>query len=282
MKRKIVLPTDFSDNALHAVQFALELYRDQKCLFYLLNAFHVKPKNIESLIGMEPGNALYETTKKNSETELHRLLSTVAFGEHGNPNHSFQVVSVFNEPWRAIKNLIKEKDVELIVMGTRGQTNSKHRMYGSTAMEVMDNIRNCPVIVVPQSAKQGLPKEIVFPTDFKTALKKRRLSYLIEIANISQASIKVLHISEDGNLDEEQNNTKNMLEDYLETVSHSFHFMGNSLSVPASINCFVESRESDMIAFISRKHSFIASILNPPLSKGIAYSSRVPFLVMHE
>ena len=56
MKRKILLPTDFSDNALQAVKYALELYKEQECIFYLLNVFYIAPTNIESLIGMEPGS----------------------------------------------------------------------------------------------------------------------------------------------------------------------------------------------------------------------------------
>lgn len=281
MKRKILLPTDFSENASQAIKYALELYKDEKCLFYVLNVFFMQATDIESLMRMEPGSELFKTTKHNSESELHRVLSAFAFGDNGNPNHSFQTLSVFSEPLQAIKTIVKEKDIELIVMGTRGQTNSRSKIYGSTATDVMEDIRNCPVIVVPQLAKQELPKEIVFPTGFKNSFKKRELSYLIDIAKICNASIKILHISEDGKLNEKYASNKKLLDEYFEDVDHSFHFLSN-IAVPAAINCFVESRGSDMVAFMNRKHSFFASILNQPLVKGIAYNSKVPILVMHE
>ena len=281
MKRKILLPTDFSENASQAIKYALELYKDEKCLFYVLNVFFMQATDIESLMRMEPGSELFKTTKHNSESELHRVLSAFAFGDNGNPNHSFQTLSVFSDPLQAIKTIVKEKDIELIVMGTRGQTNSRSKIYGSTATDVMEDIRNCPVIVVPQLAKQELPKEIVFPTGFKNSFKKRELSYLIDIAKICNASIKILHISEDGKLNEKYASNKKLLDEYFEDVDHSFHFLSN-IAVPAAINCFVESRGSDMVAFMNRKHSFFASILNQPLVKGIAYNSKVPILVMHE
>ena len=281
MKRKILLPTDFSDNASQAIKYALELYKDERCLFYLLNVFYIKATNIESLISMEPGSELFEATKKNSQMELHRLLNVFSFGEKGNPNHTFQAVSVFNEPLQAIKTIVEEKDIELIVMGTRGQTNERSKIYGSTALDVMEKVRSCPVIVVPQVAKQQLPKEIVFPTGFKTGFKKRELNYLIDIAKICNASIKILHISESETLSEKQSNHKKLLEEYFEDVNHNFHFL-SQMNVSSAINCFVESRESDMIAFFNRKHKFFASILNQPLVKGIAYNSSVPILVMHE
>lgn len=281
MKRKILLPTDFSENASQAIKYALELYKDQKCLFFLLNVFYIKATNIESLMGMEPGSDLYEATKRNSENELHKLLSIFAFGDNGNPNHSFQTISIFSEPVQAIKTIVEEKDIELIVMGTRGQTNARSKFYGSTATDVMAHVRNCPVIVVPQLAKQQLPKEIVFPTGFKTPFKKRELNYLIDIAKSCNASVKVLHISKDGKLKTKQTSNKNLLDEYFEEIDHSFHILSH-MAVPAAINCFVESRESDMVAFMNRKHSFFESVINPPLAKGIAYNSKVPILVMHE
>ena len=281
MKRKILLPTDFSENALQAVKYALELYKDQRCLFYLLNVFYIKPKDIESLIAMEPGSDLFEATKKNSENEFDKLMNVIAFGDKGNPNHTFQTISVFSEPLEAIKKIVEKKDIELIVMGTRGQTNTKSKIYGSTATDVMEKVRNCPVIVVPQLAKQELPKEIVFPTGYKTPFKKRELNYLIDITKICNASIKVLHVSQMRELNEKQINNRRLLDEYFESVDHTFHELSN-MSIPEAINCFVESRESDMVAFINRKHTFFASILNQPLVKGLAYNSKVPILVMHD
>lgn len=281
MKRKILLPTDFSENATQAIRYAMELYKDQSCIFYLLNVFFIKAKNIESLMGMEPGSDLYESTKKNSQNQLERLLHTLAFNDTGNVEHSFQIISTFNEPLQAIKAIVEEKDINLIVMGTRGQTNEKNRLYGSTATEVMEKVRNCPVIVVPQLAKREIPKEIVFPTSYKMSFKKLELLPLIDITQRTDASVKVLHISEDGYLDDKQLSNKALLDDCFESIDHSFHLLSN-LSVPAAINCFVQSRESDMVAFINRKHTFFSSIINQPLVKGIAFNSKVPILVMHK
>ncbi|MDC1379711.1 universal stress protein, partial [Algibacter sp.] len=39
MKRKILLPTDFSKNAWHAITYALELYKKEPVDFYILNVF---------------------------------------------------------------------------------------------------------------------------------------------------------------------------------------------------------------------------------------------------
>ncbi len=281
MKRRILLPTDFSVNALQAINYALELYKDEPCIFYLLNVFYIDANDLDSIINMEPGSELYETSKIASMRGLDKLLNDLAFGENGNSKHSFQTISTSSYPLDGIERVVEEKDIELIVMGTQGETNSKNKIYGSTALRVMEDIRNCPVIVVPQLAKLNLPKEIVFPTSYKTHFKRRELNYLMDITKRCGASIKVLHIMVEDKLSDKQMDTKTQLEDYFVDVNHSFHFLRN-MSVPAAINCFVESRESDMVAFINKKHTFFASIINQPLVKGIAYDSKVPILVMHD
>ena len=169
----------------------------------------------------------------------------------------------------------------MIVMGTKGVTNSKHLVYGSTAIYVMEKVRNCPVIVVPKKAKQNLPKEIVFPTSYKTHYKRRELNYLIEIAKKCEAKIAVLHILEEENLNENQKEKKQMLKEIFEDVTYSFHELSNN-SIESAINIFVESRDSDMVAFINKKHAFFGSILRQPLVKEMGFNSKVPILVMHD
>lgn len=279
MKRRILLPTDFSVNALQAINYALELYKDEPCVFYLLNVFNMDFDNLGSIMKMEPESTIYETTKTSSLSRLDTHLNDLALKV--NSNHSFQTISTGNNPLEAIKTVVQKEDIQLIVMGTRGETNSLRKIYGSTALSVMEKIRACPVIVVPQLAKPSLVKEIVFPTSYKKQFKKHELNYLIDTAKICDASIKVLHILVKDKMSDKQMANKKQLEDYFHDVNHSFHFLRN-MSIPAAINCFVESRESDMLAFINKKHNYFASIINQPMVNNITYDSRVPILVMHD
>lgn len=281
MKRKILLPTDFSKNAWHAISYALELYKNEDCIFYILNAFNSKGYFIDSLMVPEPGETNYEAAKSKSEKGLTKVLDMLMFSDYGNPRHSFNTISIFNNPVEAIKNVVEEKDIEIVIMGTRGETNSKSVIYGSNAVNVMEKIRNCPVLVVPLKAEHVRPEEIVFPTGYKTPIKSRELNYLIEIAKKCDASIRILHVSEEDELDKKQINNKKLLEEYFEGLDYSFHVL-SYMDVPTAISCFVESRESDMVAFINRKHVFFGSILTQPLVKDIGYHSKIPVLVMHD
>ncbi len=281
MKYKILIPTDFSKNATKAMRYAIELYKNETCDFYLLNVFSATSNILESLTNMEPGSELYETAKRHSENGLAKVYDMITMSAYDNPKHNFEIVSVFNNPIEAIKAIVEQKDMDMIVMGTKGETHSRVTAFGSTATYVMEKVRNCPVIVVPLNAKTVLPKEIVFPTSYKTHYKKRELNYLIDISNKCSATIIVLHISVEDELDKAQKENKLLLEEILQDTNYKCHFLSHN-SIETAVNIFVESRDSDMVAFINKKHAFFGSILTDPMVKSISFHSKVPILVMHD
>ena len=281
MKHKILLPTDFSRNSIQAINYARELYKNDNCDFYVLNVFSATSNILDSLLNIEPGSELYETAKQNSENGLAKVYDIIAMSAYDNPKHHFEVISIFNNVIDAIKQVVEQKDIEMIVMGTKGETHSKTTAFGKTAMYVMEKVRNCPVIVVPQNAKVELPKEIVFPTSYKTHYKRRELNYLTAIAKKCDATIIVLHICEEKTLDKNQIENKRLLEEIIEGTNYKFHDLPQN-DVLSSINIFVESRASDMVAFINKKHPFFGSILTNALVKQISFYLKVPILTMHD
>ena len=194
MKRKILLPTDFSKNAWQAMSYALKLYKNEKCDFYILNVFSGSSNLMENLMLMEPGSEMYESAKFESKNRLAKILDKLTLKDYDKSKYHFEPISTHNSVVEAIKTIVDEKDIEMIVMGTKGKTASRAKIFGSVAIEVMEKIRNCPVIVVPELAERFLPKEIVFPTGFKTPFKKLELNHLFDLAKNCDATIRVLHI----------------------------------------------------------------------------------------
>ncbi len=281
MKKKILLTTDFSKNAWNAIVYALELYKSVACDFYVLNAYSAEGYVKNNLMISDRGKETYEAAKMDSEDGLVRIMRMITFREKNNPKHTFTTISAFNPFLEAVQLVVEEKDIELVVMGTKGESNTLSVLFGSNAITVMEKVRNCPVLVVPEVADSVPPKEIVFPTSYKTHFKRRELIHLIEIANISEASVKILHISQENELDEKQLKNKALLEETFESINYAHHLLSH-MEISSAINCFVESRGSDMVAFINKKHRFFGSILSQPLVKSINYYTRVPVLVMHD
>ncbi|NKI27163.1 universal stress protein [Arenibacter sp. 6A1] len=280
MDKRILLPTDFSRNSLNAIIYALEFFQDQKCHFYILNAYLVNGYSIDDFRVPVPGNKAHQTAHNASQENLQKVLEKLKLHQNVH-NHTFHTISTNNSLSYGVKNIITKKDIDLVIMGTKGATGAKTIIYGTNTVAIMEEVTECPVMSIPEEFKFSRPKEIVFTTNYKASFKRRELLRLIEIAKIHHTPIRVLHIMEDLELSSLQQNNKELLEGVLESLEHSFHHL-SPINIHKGIGAFIESRGSDMVAFLNKKHHYFKSIFTNPLVKEIGYHADIPVLVLND
>ena len=280
MDKRILLPTDFSKNALNAIRYALDMHEKEKCEFYLLNVFQVKGYSTKSIMVPEPGDIDYEAAKKFSLDGLEKQMEILSLREE-NPKHRFYRISQFNSILYGVKNIIDKKDIDLVVMGTKGAGGKISTIFGTNTVNIMEKVKECPVLSIPENVRFSPPKEIVFPTDFKASFKRKEIQVLLDIAKSHKSHIRVLHIMESSKLSKIQENNKVLLDHMLDEVDNSFHTM-TDVKVQKGIDTFIQSRESGMVAFLNKKHMFFGSILSNPLVKELGYYSEIPILVLKD
>ena len=278
--KKILLPTDFSSNSVNAIHYALNLFKDEKCTFYLLNVYRVPYVtsqdvayvNTEALMDLEEG------LKETSEEKLKELI--VKLTAEGNKNHSFETISDYNFLSDSVKRIVGENNIDLIVMGTKGATGAKETFMGSNTGDIIMKV-DCNVLAVPENVVYSEPKEITFPTDYEISYEPDDLSYLLSIAGKYNAAIRVLHVQDDP-LTEEQLNNKNNLETLLEGIEYSFHTLTGT-SFETAVNSFTQSRGNiDMIAIIARHYGFFQRLFFRPKVEELSFHTRIPLLVLHK
>ncbi len=279
MNKRILIPTDFSKNALNAARYTVDLYSKLNCDFYFLHVLNFKKHMYNNLTIPEEGSAAYELAKGDAEKNFEKLLDSLEL-HNDNPKHNYYTKCTHSFLSEAVKTLIAEKDIQLVAMGTKGATGSKAVLLGSNTVSAMEKIRECPVLAIPQDSSFKPPKEIVFPTDYKKPFKQSELNYLVEIGKMHQTSVAVLHLNKKKELDATQENNQKLLQVILGAMKHEF-FSLSEKDLGRGIQTFVESRNSDMIAFINRKHIFFGSIISRPLVKEIGYNTKVPILALH-
>ena len=278
--KNILIPTDFSENSWNAIEYALHFFDKSSCNFYLL---HVN--TIDVLVGAETSyistqEVIEEAFTQPSKRQLRQILKRIN-SLSLKVKHRFFTLTDYNFLIDSIRKHVEEKNIDFIVMGTKGASGLKKLVIGSNTGNVITKVK-CTTMVVPENAKYVIPKEIAFPTDFALFYPVETLQPISDVLETHNAAISILHINKrsvDLNTDQQKN--KEYLEDYFSNNEYSFHFLTNN-HIEDAVQSFVESRDIDLITMVAKNLNYFQKILFHPTVENISYFTDVPFLVLHE
>ncbi len=278
MKRSILLATDFSKNSQNAIDYAIHLYKEYICDFYILNTYNVEAYAME----LTAARGL-EESKKESIAGLANILERVSFIDDS-IHHQFHMISECGSLIDIMKEIIDKHDIDMVVMGKKGNTYSSAQIYGSHTVLAMEKIRNCPVLAIPARTIFKEIKEIVFPTDYKAHYKKRQFQYLIDFPKDTDVILHILNIlGKNEQLDEDQLTNQTLLKNYFNGLAYHFHTV-RDIEVLTALHSFIKSHDIDMVVFINRKHNFFSTLFSrkPLMMKELGYYSTIPVLTLHD
>ena len=84
--KNILLPTDFSENAYNALEYAVQFFKNDECTFILLNTFTPVAYNVTSLADSYSTMMIEEISRKNSERGLEEIEKKLK-KKYNNPKH---------------------------------------------------------------------------------------------------------------------------------------------------------------------------------------------------
>lgn len=138
--KNILCPLDHSKHSESALKYAISLALKDKSKLYLMHVLDSRKseeaEGISELISIdEKGlNDLKDKLEKSVPEEIRAEIKCEALVSHGIP---------FDE----IVTVVKDKNIDLIIMGTHGRKGISHVVLGSTAEKVMRDAP-CPVMIV--------------------------------------------------------------------------------------------------------------------------------------
>lgn len=280
MQKNVLIPTDFSKNAFNAIVYALELFENEDCIFYIFHSYFLSRSAQENLLFPEPEKYEYDVLARQSQESMDRLKTKVGLLAD-NPRHTIHFNHKFGTLIELLQEKIKIDKIDLIVMGTRGITNDMEVAYGRNSVNVMESIRECAVLAVPRNVSHKRINEIVFPTNFKSQFKVKEMETFIKIAKQANSPIRILHIGNEENLSERQDENRKQLESFFSEMEYTYHWQ-QKMAVKEAVLSFVDERNSGMIAFVNRKHWFFGSVFSNPLVKSLGVHSKVPIFALHD
>ncbi|MEQ9583008.1 MAG: universal stress protein [Arenibacter sp.] len=279
--KKILLPTDFSDNAWNAIFTALKLYADVKCKFHILHAYEPKTLNMLGQKSQQRLGIIYDSLALNAAQELEKILSYLS-ENHNNPNHRFETISKSDTLEGAVKELASTNDIDLVVMGTQGATGAKEIFMGSNTVKVLKQLKNISILVVPNDFNFQKLKTLVFPTDYTRKYEKFELLPMIELTKLWNASIQVIHVAVEFTLNDLQEANLIILEERLAGNNYSLNELGFKGNIAQSVEQYVAETRADLLTMVRYQHNFWERIIDEPVIKKIAFHSMVPVLFLPE
>lgn len=273
MKNILVL-TDFSDNALHALKYAAMLaktYHSQT-----LTLFH-------SFDRFEPGNenGTEEEAEKEYKAKIMEQLTVLQQQELQNLGDvKVQFYAEEGFLLEKINRFCEESDITMIVVGATGKTGWERHFVGSVTTQLLDEV-HYPLLIVPHSAIVEPVKRVVFASDLKGPLEQtqQQLSPLLETLN---AQILVLNVDrKEREFGPETTFEMRDLHYYMDHFRATFYYTEDADTVQG-LEQFSVDREASLIITIHRPSGWLERIFSSGVSEKLALHTSLPLLCLYE
>ncbi|MGC1632326.1 MAG: universal stress protein [Gelidibacter sp.] len=274
MKHHILLPTDFSENAWSAALYAFKLYANEPCTFYFLHAWTFVNTGSRTYITPDYIDKLMDT----SEAQLNALKER-AVSERTNSAHKFETIFTTDSLIDSIIYAIEKEKIDLLVMGTKGATGAKEFLLGSNSVNVINKVKLCPVMLIPDNYEYETPKQMGFPTDFNRLYGEELLA-LKKLAALHDSDINLLHINGMDKLTDTQRNNFDILKEYLKNDPHTFYWKADYAKKEQAIKDFIKENKINILTMINYEHSFIEKLTKEPVINKMGFHSEIPFVVI--
>ncbi len=275
--KRIILPTDFSENAYKAICYAINLFESEECTFYLLHTYTPAIYQAEYVLHSPGQIGLGDIYQESSLTQLEGLKKRLV-SEFNNKKHTFLEHSAFNTLVDEIVETSKKENADMVIMGTQGATGAKEILIGTNTVHVIKKAC-CPVIAIPPNFEYEDPKEILFPTDFEIDYQEGQLKELLDLAKSHLSRVEVMYVSSGYDLNEDQLGNKSKLDGILGKIAHLFHELP-SQEVITAINDFQQKNKINLLVMVQNRHTFLERLFLEPIIKKLGFHVTIPFMVI--
>jgi len=275
--KTILLPTDFSQNSLNAINYAMKMFKDVDCTFYVLNVQKASSFISDDLMTASPSVNLYQAIIDTAKKSLDNLIQRLEV-KYKNSKHEFIPIVDYDNFIDAINQLCKVNKVNLIVMGTKGASGLEKVIFGSNTVRVMQR-GIVPVIAIPDNYRYKKISRIAFLSNYLTKYKNEDLSALQEIIQSNHSNVNILHVSQDGTMTAVQEKNIKQIDKLFANTSHKFIDLKGE-DVFKEVNDYIISNNINLIAMVNKKHSFFERFFTTHTVEDFGFKSEIPFLVL--
>lgn len=264
---KILIPTDFSDNAQKALNFALTLFGDGQPELHLLNTWQIPHTGVGMLVSIE--DILREESEKTMSDLVEDLKKTT--------RNAFPIVGKV-QPGSlpdVVRSVLRTEAYDLVVMGTVGADDVKKKLLGSNTANVVRS-SSAPVLVVPMDVKLETPSKVAFATDFK-GLTEAQVRPVVDLVKKFNSEFEAVHVESDA-----EAGTQSLPEGWDRAFGGHAPKVQKVLSedIAAGIDKYIVDNEVSLLALIRQEYGFFEGLFHKSVSRKLSMHASCPLLII--
>jgi nucleotide-binding universal stress UspA family protein len=268
---RILVPTDFSEQAEHALKVAAMLAKKFNADIYLLHMMEIPMQQID------PINAHSDVPEALFFMRLaHKKFEDLMDSDYlkGLTVHETVKADItFNE----IKEACKEFDIDMIIMGSHGTSGLMEMFVGSNAEKVV-RTSDVPVLVIKNEHQSFHIKDFVFASDFKND-NKATYKQAVKLAEGFGAKIHLLMVNTANKfITTYEANAR--IKDFISGQSFENYTINihNDITIEQGVLNFSKDIDADLIGISTHGRQGIAHFLNGSISEDLVNHAKRPVI----
>ncbi|WP_194269502.1 universal stress protein [Oceanihabitans sp. IOP_32] len=274
---KILLPTDFSENSINAIHYALELFKNTHCDFYFFNVQKASSYISGDMMTVSSTTSVYQTLIDEAQKSISQLISDMK-SKYRNNKHLFHSVVDYDDFIDAVNQVSENHNIDLIIMGTKGASGLKKILFGSNTVKIMQR-SNLPVLAIPSGYSfQGVEKIAFVNSNFKL-INTNNFKPLEDIMTVQNSTLDILHLSDQRQEGYSQEEAQDFFNTIFKEAKHEF--INTSIeTMYDDVHDYIVNNNIKVLAMVDKKHSFFERLFKIQDIQRFAFNIDIPFLVM--
>lgn len=269
--KKILVPTDFSEQAENALKVAVQLAKKFDSEIYLLHMLELPVQDFD-LMGSPSVMPEAMFFIKLAEQRLEAMMNQDLLKDI----NVHKIIKNFPS-FSNIVNTCKELDIDLIVMGSYGASGLKEMFIGSNTEKVV-RTSTIPVLVIKSHHAEFTVDRFVFASDFKND-NKETYRQAIEFAKAFDAKMYLLFVNTANNFISTQE-ANERIHDFIKDYDFKNHTITiyNDESIEAGVLNFAKKIDADLIGISTHGRQGIAHFFSGSIGEDVANHSKRPVI----
>jgi nucleotide-binding universal stress UspA family protein len=280
MKTVLIL-TDFSDNAEHAAISSSTMIEKLQTEVFLYHTYYDSP-----LIGAYARGSMiideFSLLQKESVIKLNRLAvhlrTTIIHSSINNFHPKIDYQSGEGSLGNNVAAILKEKEIEMIVMGVSARSTVHNLFFGSDTLSVIENSSR-PILIIPKKSELQKIRKVTLATAFELQ-DLNAIAYLVELSKVLGYDLEIVHVSLQG---QTENQVKGKaIQSHIKAIQQnniSYREIHGKDAIKRLNNLCTENG-SDMLALVHYQHGFFSNIFRRSNAEQAVLSHRIPLMVI--